>query len=173
MTWTAECCVLNRARLFARNGSRVGESDVCHESRRQLRLQIGQQTRRQSAEYTILAPRLQSCQERRSPSDMQANHGYVRYALMDGRLPSSCALAMRDESYCPVSKLHSAPPPAFCMISFGSSVQRSLETLSMLEPAAPSEGMPAAAAVAKISLVLRARAACVCASRRSGRSCAA
>src|SRR6516164_849003 len=57
--------------------------------------------------------------------------------------------------YCPVSKLHCAPPPAFCMISFGSIVQRSLETLSMLEPAAPSEGMPAAAMVAPTSLASR------------------
>src|SRR5215471_14985563 len=57
--------------------------------------------------------------------------------------------------YCPVSKLHCAPPPAFCMISFGSIVQRNLETLSMLEPAAPSEGMPAAAIVAPTSLASR------------------
>jgi hypothetical protein len=42
--------------------------------------------------------------------------------------------------YCPVSKLQFAPPPAFCMISLGSIVQRNLEMLSMLEPAAPSEG---------------------------------
>src|SRR5262249_25612829 len=41
------------------------------------------------------------------------------------------------------------------MISFGSIVQRSLETLSMLEPAAPSEGMPAAAIVAPTSLASR------------------
>src|SRR5262249_50302500 len=41
------------------------------------------------------------------------------------------------------------------MISFGSIVQRRFETLSMLEPAAPCEGMPAAAAVAAISLALR------------------
>ena len=58
-------------------------------------------------------------------------------------------------SYCPVSKLHCAPPPAFCMISFGSIVHRNLETLSMLEPAAPSEGMPAAAIVAPTSLAPR------------------
>src|SRR5262245_24453643 len=57
--------------------------------------------------------------------------------------------------YCPVSKLHCAPPPAFCMISFGSIVQRSLEMLSMLEPAAPSEEMPAAAIVAPTSLASR------------------
>src|SRR5262249_46773022 len=38
---------------------------------------------------------------------------------------------------------------------FGSIVQRSLETLSMLEPAAPSEGMPAAAIVAPTSLASR------------------
>src|SRR5262245_21985027 len=41
------------------------------------------------------------------------------------------------------------------MISFGSIVQRSLEILSMLEPAAPSEGMPAAAIVAPTSLASR------------------
>src|SRR5262252_1656379 len=64
----------------------------------------------------------------------------------------ACAGAAR---YCSVSKLHCAPPPAFCMISFGSSVHRSLETLSMLEPAAPSEGMPAAAIVAPTSLASR------------------
>src|SRR5262252_9205368 len=64
----------------------------------------------------------------------------------------ACAGAAR---HCPVSKLHCAPPPAFCMISFGSIVHRSLETLSMLEPAAPSEGMPAAAMVAPTSLASR------------------
>src|SRR5919204_53165 len=57
--------------------------------------------------------------------------------------------------YCPVSKLQFAPPPTFCMISLGSIVQRNLEMLSMLEPAAPSEGTPAAAAVAPISLASR------------------
>src|SRR5262249_40156526 len=62
---------------------------------------------------------------------------------------------MREGIYCPVSKLHSAPPPAFCMISFGSIVQRNLKMLSMLEPAAPPEGTPAAAAVAPTSLAWR------------------
>src|SRR5262245_32183133 len=65
------------------------------------------------------------------------------------------APAKQPRGYCPVSKLHCAPPPAFCMISFGSIVQRSLETLSMLAPAAPSEGMPAAAIVAPTSLASR------------------
>src|SRR5262249_45586676 len=41
------------------------------------------------------------------------------------------------------------------MISLGSIVQRNLEMLSMLEPAAPSEGTPAAAAVAPTSLASR------------------
>src|SRR5262245_23747813 len=41
------------------------------------------------------------------------------------------------------------------MISFGSIVQRKFETLSILEPAAPCEGTPAAAAVAPISLASR------------------
>src|SRR5262245_6013197 len=62
---------------------------------------------------------------------------------------------MREDIYCPVSKLQSAPPPAFCMISFGSIVHRNFEMLSMLEPAAPSEGTPAVAAVAPTSLARR------------------
>src|SRR5262249_51152863 len=41
------------------------------------------------------------------------------------------------------------------MISLGSIVQRNLELLSMLEPAAASEGMPAAAIVAPTSLASR------------------
>src|SRR5215470_11129656 len=67
----------------------------------------------------------------------------------------AAAPAQQPRGYCPVSKLHCAPPPAFCMISFGSIVQRSLEMLSMLEPAAPSEEMPAAAIVAPTSLASR------------------
>src|SRR5262249_30648400 len=67
-------------------------------------------------------------------------------------LSERAAPTEKPRSYCPVSKLHCAPPPAFCMTSFGSIVHRSLETLSMLEPAAPSEGMPAAAIVAPTSL---------------------
>src|SRR5262245_18610258 len=67
----------------------------------------------------------------------------------------AAARAQQPRGYCPVSKLHCAPPPAFCMISFGSIVQRSLEMLSMLEPAAPSEEMPAAAIVAPTSLASR------------------
>src|SRR5712671_3349886 len=62
---------------------------------------------------------------------------------------------MREHIYCPVSKLQFAPPPAFCMISFGSIVHRNFEMVSMLEPAAPSEGTPAAAAVAPTSLASR------------------
>src|SRR5262245_64543258 len=71
------------------------------------------------------------------------------------RCAAPAAPAKQPRRYCPVSKLHCAPPPAFCMISFGSIVQRNLETLSMLEPAAPSEGMPAAAIVAPTSLASR------------------
>src|SRR5262245_46389406 len=41
------------------------------------------------------------------------------------------------------------------MTSFGSIVHRRLETLSMLEPAAPCDGIPAAAAVAPTSLASR------------------
>jgi hypothetical protein len=44
---------------------------------------------------------------------------------------------VRLRSYCPVSKLHSAPSPAFCMISFGSIEQCNLEMVSMLDPATP------------------------------------
>src|SRR5262249_22355302 len=62
---------------------------------------------------------------------------------------------MREDIYCPASKVQSAPPPAFCMISFGLIVQRNLVMVSMLEPAAPWEGTPAAAAVAPISLASR------------------
>ena len=50
---------------------------------------------------------------------------------------SGRAFQMREDLYCPVSKVQFAPPPAFCMISFGSIVQRNFEMLSMLEPAAP------------------------------------
>jgi hypothetical protein len=46
------------------------------------------------------------------------------------------ALQMREHTYCAISKVQSAPPPAFRMISFGSIVHRNLVTLSMLEPAA-------------------------------------
>src|SRR5215467_14830678 len=71
------------------------------------------------------------------------------------RCAAPAAVPKEPRRHCPVSKLHCAPPPAFCMISFGSIVQRNLETLSMLEPAAPSEGMPAAAIVAPTSLASR------------------
>jgi hypothetical protein len=52
------------------------------------------------------------------------------------------------KSYFPVSNEHSAPPPAFCRISLGSTVQLSFEKLSMFDPAAPSGDTPAVAAVA-------------------------
>src|SRR5215475_15248796 len=60
-----------------------------------------------------------------------------------------------DPLYCPVSKAHCAPPPSFCRISFGSTVQVSLVTPSMGDPAPPSETTPAAARVAKSSLASR------------------
>ena len=47
-----------------------------------------------------------------------------------------------------VSNAHAAPPPAFCLISPGSSVHTSFETRAMTEPAATPEGISAAAAVA-------------------------
>ena len=70
-------------------------------------------------------------------------------------LDEFAAKTQHEGIYCPVSKLQFAPPPAFCMISLGSIVQRNLEILSMLEPAAPSEGTPAVAAVAPTSLASR------------------
>jgi hypothetical protein len=54
---------------------------------------------------------------------------------------SACSAKSAARTYCPVSNLHCAPPPAFCMISLGPIVQCKLETLSMLEPAAPCEGL--------------------------------
>src|SRR5262245_4711126 len=71
------------------------------------------------------------------------------------QFPQEHALATRADTYCTVSKPHSAPSPAFCMIAFGSIVHCNLEMLRMLEPAAPSAATPAAVAVAKISLASR------------------
>src|ERR1700751_901909 len=67
-----------------------------------------------------------------------------------GKCDPACADAQLDLStfYFPASNEHSAPPPALSLMTCGSSVQLSLETLSKIEPAAPSEGMPAIAAVA-------------------------
>src|SRR5262245_45603141 len=64
-------------------------------------------------------------------------------------------LPLLNSIYCPASKVQVAPPPAFCMISFGSSVHRNLEMASMLEPADPSAGTPAVAMVAPTSLASR------------------
>src|SRR5262245_3101160 len=64
-------------------------------------------------------------------------------------------LQLLNSIYCPASKVQVAPPPAFCMISFGSIVHRNLEMASMLEPAAPSAGTPAVAMVAPTSLASR------------------
>src|SRR5207253_7598307 len=61
----------------------------------------------------------------------------------------------------PVSNEQLAPPPAFCPISAGSSVQLSFERLSNTDPAAPSAGMPAMASVAKISLARRPVMVCL------------
>src|SRR5215212_9683277 len=61
----------------------------------------------------------------------------------------------------PVSNEHVAPPPAFCLISAGSSVQVSFERLSNTDPAAPSDGTPAMASVAKISLARRPVMVCL------------
>src|SRR5262249_27917995 len=41
-------------------------------------------------------------------------------------LSERAAPTEKPRSYCPISKLHCAPPPAFCMISLGSIVQRKL-----------------------------------------------
>jgi hypothetical protein len=61
---------------------------------------------------------------------------------------ASACRAVYIEAYFPVSNEHCAPPPAFCRISLGSTVQLSFEKLSMLDPAAPSADTPAVAAVA-------------------------
>src|SRR6185295_18538511 len=61
----------------------------------------------------------------------------------------------------PVSNEQLAPPPAFCLISAGSSVQLSFERLSSTDPAAPSAAMPAMASVAKISLARRPVMVCL------------
>src|SRR2546421_1675555 len=61
----------------------------------------------------------------------------------------------------PVSNEHVAPPPVFCLISTGSSVQLSIERLSNTDPAAPSDGMPAMTSVAKISLARRPAMVCL------------
>src|SRR5436309_1059544 len=58
----------------------------------------------------------------------------------------------RRKTQFPVSNEHVAPPPAFCLIWAGSSVQFSFERLSATDPAAPSAAMPVMASVAKISL---------------------
>src|SRR3954470_4771018 len=50
--------------------------------------------------------------------------------------------------------VHSAPLPSFRRIALGSIVQLSLVRLSKFDPAAPSDGMPASASVAKISLAV-------------------
>src|SRR5215470_8999853 len=109
-----------------------------------------------------------ACRLCRGHANITASYGAKRHCYRRIELPSdgskiaACkrfmsrsGVASAKESYCPVSKLHCAPPPAFCMISFGSIVHRNLEMLSMLEPAAPSEGMPAAAIVAPTSLASR------------------
>src|SRR5262245_14566719 len=75
--------------------------------------------------------------------------------LPDPNMRAPLPLQIGEDGYCPVSKVQSAPPPAFCIISFGSIVHRNLVTLSMLEPAAPSAGTPAAAMVAPTSLASR------------------
>src|SRR6185503_21384873 len=61
----------------------------------------------------------------------------------------------------PVSNEHSTPPPAFFLISAGSSVQVSFERLSNTDPVAPSGGTPAMASVAKISLARRPVMVCL------------
>jgi hypothetical protein len=49
--------------------------------------------------------------------------------------------------HCPVSNVQSAPPPAFCLMTIGSIVHSSFVTLSIIEPAAPSDATPAIARV--------------------------
>jgi hypothetical protein len=58
-------------------------------------------------------------------------------------------------TYWPISNLHSAPPPTFFMISFGSIVHSNLEMLSTIDPAAPSDEAPALSPVALTSFASR------------------
>jgi hypothetical protein len=71
---------------------------------------------------------------------MAEEHEQIAQAI-EGRRAQNAeghpSVTARKDVYCPVSKLHSAPPPVFCMISFGSIVHRKLEMLAILEPAAP------------------------------------
>ena len=58
-------------------------------------------------------------------------------------------------SYWPLSNVHSAPPPVFFMISFGSIVHSNFKMLSTIEPAAPSDEAPAVRPVALTSFASR------------------
>src|SRR5882757_5631287 len=60
-----------------------------------------------------------------------------------------------DRRQLPGSNVQSAPPPPFSLIAFGSRVQDNFDRLSKFDPAAPSEGIPAIASEAKISLASR------------------
>src|ERR1700730_12619820 len=62
---------------------------------------------------------------------------------------------MGGQSYWPLSNVHSAPPPDFFMISFGSIVHSNFEMLSTIEPAAPSDEAPAVKPVALTSFASR------------------
>src|SRR3984893_10599910 len=62
---------------------------------------------------------------------------------------------MGGQSYWPVSNVHSAPSPAFFMISFGSIEHSNFEMLSTIEPAAPSDEAPAVRPVALTSFASR------------------
>src|SRR6516162_2668762 len=63
---------------------------------------------------------------------------------------------MERRHYHGVSNVQSAPPPAFCLISLGTTVHTRFLTFSLIEPAAPSEVTPVAASVANTSLAARA-----------------
>ena len=77
------------------------------------------------------------------------------------------ALRMREDIYGPTSKVQVAPPPVFRMISFGSIVHLNLETLSVLEPAAPWEGAPGSSLASRpVSVRFQRREAEIAAARR-------
>jgi hypothetical protein len=87
-----------------------------------------------------------------SEADVVTFHRFSHFAAMSAGLskgtffpPTSGRIRV---AYGPVSNLHSAPLPSFCLIALGSIVHRRCEMLSWMVPAAPSEGAPASTSVA-------------------------
>src|SRR5438034_7540565 len=113
----------------------------------------------QSASAVDLGTTLRVVPRAHSPSNNrpERNENCVTYVV--GLKCYLCRRLLRTQF--PVSNEQLAPPPAFCLISAGSSVQLSFERLSNADPAAPSAGTPAMASVAKISLARRPVMVCL------------